>query len=214
MKTLDHLRATKAQARAALDTATEALARGRKFAEAAVGAVARLEAQHAKAQATAARVLADSLTQGGKHELLKPVMSEEQKILIAARTDAQTAKDALRNLEVAHGARLTAFTAAERAISNEVDRHLREELIERAKVIAHYLDEAERLGKELKYFAMAAEINSPGVIPSAVPDLFYRLEKLINIATIPINLQSLGDIPAYNKWCARREALIAEAQAA
>jgi hypothetical protein len=91
-----------------------------------------------------------------------------------------------------------------------VDKTLTDELAERARQIERHLDEACRLGTALKYFAVAAAINASEFVEPSTERVLNRLHApLIDGHHLPIDLEKLGDIPAFSDWIARRERMIA-----
>jgi hypothetical protein len=99
---------------------------------------------------------------------------------------------------------------AQAQVVEAVDQILADELAQRAKRVNYLLNEALSLGTELKYFAIAAGVNSTKIISPSTLSVVDRLSQpLIDGLTTPIHLANIGDVAAFRAWTERRDQMIA-----
>jgi hypothetical protein len=211
MKDLEPKYAARAQARARLDYATDAVERAKRLEAEAAAHVHDLESRAEEAETHNATELAVLIANGGPTaELPAAVDDGVAHALATAIYDHNLKARALATLKRARDEGQTELAAAERAVVQAVDQILGDEIAERARQVEHHLDEALRLGVSLKYFAVAAGIHATGVIPAPTQRVLDRLEAPpIDLREIPINLEKLGDVAAFREWTARRDWMIA-----
>jgi hypothetical protein len=208
MRKLDQLRGQLAEARATIEPAAAILGRAQKLAAAKAEALRALEAQHEAAVAAQSSRLAEDIAAGEPPDCA--LDSELASALASARHEARIATGAVSALQKAHVERCSAVQSAQAAIVAEVDALLNDEITERALGIARHLDEVVRLGTALKFFCVAAGINSTAGVSAPVQRTLARLDvPLLDMAEIPVNVQKLGDIAAYRDWTDRRSQMIA-----
>jgi hypothetical protein len=209
MKTLAQLRAARAEARSKLSAAAEALERGQKFVREANAALKYLETVREGKVSAAATQLADSLAANDSAALRVPPLPPDTS-QTTARNDVETATAALKKLAAAHAQCAMDTAVAEGAVVKAVDGILEAEIAERSQHVQRLLDEALRLGTDLKYFELAAGIHISGVDLTSAAEVIARLSRaLLDTKDVPINLQKLGDVAAFQTWVARRGSMIA-----
>jgi hypothetical protein len=131
-------------------------------------------------------------------------------VLESAQKDHALALKRLSDRKGEHAHAEMEARTAEAMVVRAVDKVLRDEIVERANQVAHHLDEALRLGTKLKHFSIAAAIDAIGIVPESTVRVLDRLYgPLIDARDIAINLEKLGDVPAFRDWRARRERMIA-----
>jgi hypothetical protein len=190
--TLDALRQTRQKLQAEADAAAQAVQREQKKVDRDLFQLREcertLESARDRAALDAAQAAVDSAAKD--HNLALKRLADRKAEHTYAELQAET---------------------AQALVVKAVDQILTDEMSERAKQIAHHLDEARRLGIALRHFALAAGIHTTGgLIQAATEQVLVRLgEPLIDLREIPISLERLGDVPAFRGWLARRERMIA-----
>jgi hypothetical protein len=210
MKTLEPQYNARALARAKLEESTLTLERARRVESGAADRVRTLEQRAAQAETDQAAQLADLIAAGGPAPTdTEPHVSPE---LASARHQHTLATKALQTLSDTHAKRVSELQAAEQTVINAVDQIFLEEDIESARVVAHHLDEALRLGGALLHLTTANEMHLNGyTLPREVSAVLNRLEvPLVDRRDVAVNLIKHGDSIAAARRAARRSELIAE----
>jgi hypothetical protein len=141
----------------------------------------------------------------------RAALDKAQAALDSARKDHALAVKRLTDKKGEHAHADMQAHAAAAAVVRAVDQILMDEITADAKSVAHHLDEARRQGIKLRHFTLAAGIHTAGIISAATQQILDRLSlPLIDMKEIPINLEQLGDVPAFQEWLARRERMIAD----
>lgn len=202
----------RAAAHARLNRASDAVTRAKRFAAAAADHLKSLEQRAEQSEAKTASWMANLIATVGLDSVFPPPDQNDEQFaseLTAARRDHSVKAKALTTLEAARTAAQTQVAQAESAVATAVGQLLDDESTERANAVSRLLDEAQRLGTELKYFAVAAQVNGDSV-PASTRHVLNRLDlPLINIMTTAINLAQTGEFPAYRVWLERRAEMMA-----
>ena len=215
MKPLEPKYNARALARAKLEESTLTLERARRVESGAADRVNALEQRVAQADTDQAAQLADliaaELIAPNESSLInaQPAVTPE---LAAARRQHTLATKALQTLTETHARRQTELQAAERAVIDAVDQLFRDEDIESARLVAHHLDEALRLGGALLHLTVANEMHLNGYTPPReVTIVLNRLDvPLVDRRDVAVNLLKHGDSIAADRRTARRNELIEE----
>ena len=211
MKALEPKYAARTEARARLAYAAEAVERAKRIESAATATVRDLERRAEEAETNHATELAVLIARGGPTaELPATVDDDLASALLAARRDHSVKAKALSKLVDIRADAQADLAAAERAVVQAVDQILTDEIAERAHVVDRLLNEAQRLGVALKYFAVSAQVNASAIVPATALRVLDRLNlPLINALETPINLAQAGDVAAFRDWTQRRTEMIA-----
>lgn len=208
-QSLESLRDALRIAELAVNNNAEAAARGRAYCASMAATVSHYEAVHLKAQATAAKVLADSLTRGGDPERPTAMLTDEYKIVAASREQLATAGAALASLDDILAASMRVRDTAKRALETFVDAMDLDEEAQDARLVLHHIAEAVRLGTALLARAVNNEMHGRAQSPEATEALAKLDLPLIDRRHIAINLMKDGDLEAAAQRSARRAALLA-----
>lgn len=139
----------------------------------------------------------------------RPAFDAARAALNSAQADHVLAVKRLTDRQGEHAHADMEARAAEAMVVRAVDQILSDEIAERAKQVAHHLDEARRLGSSLQYFAIASGIHATSIVPQSTLRVLERLHlPLIDSLHIPIDLAQLGDTEAFRDWTARRNAML------
>jgi hypothetical protein len=208
MKSLEPKYAARAEARARLDRAADAVTRAKRLEAAAAAKAHELEQLAAQSEARHVSHMARVIAEGGL-TVEGTVQYDGTGDLALTQSDLSLKRKALAHLELAQAEAQTDLTVAERAVVQAVDQLLSDEIVARARHVEDLLNEAHRLGLALKYFATAAGVHSTNIVPASTLSVLDRLEApLLDARHVPVDMGKLGDVAAFRDWAARRASLI------
>jgi hypothetical protein len=209
---LDSAYVKRDEARAKAEAAAATLTRAERLSADAADKATELEQELTKLEAAQAKRLEAAIVAGGPTSAVttdidaKALAAE----LAATKFHAAVSSRALESIRAAHAHAQAELAAAERALITLVDGILDAEDVDVARQISHHLNEAARIGKQLLFATMAAEMHYRKAPPEEVKATLARLDlPILDRANIANNLQKKGDLNAMALRAARRAEMIA-----
>jgi hypothetical protein len=208
-KALENSYVFRDKARAKVEEAVAACARGENPSTAAIDKVAEIKKRLATLEASEAKRIAAAIAVGRPTAALPDNAAGDLPAeLAAAEYHASVMARAMGSLRAARDQAQAVLAVAEAAVIKSVDAILDEEQLNVARQIQRLLDEAVTLGRPLFLEALADEMHTRRRTPAEVTAVLVRIDPLIDRMHIAGNVLRKGNSEAIAARAARRAEMI------